>query len=285
MADSVKERLAENRRKGHEVPTTLQQRQGSAAFLDLSPEVPRLTHAERAKTLVFRQKSGLLSTLAHEDGSPFGSIVNLGVDSKGDVFFVASKLAEHTANLEKDPRASLLVSEEQGEGDKLAVQRVTVVGKLQRVEKTKELTEAFRARHPTAAYVLFDDFFAYKFTSVDRVRFIAGFGEMSWVRGPSFEAAKPDPVSADAASIKNAVAHMNADHADANLLMVNKFAKPPLPQQATSCSMLSIDRLGIDFLALTPDGRRMARVPFPKSLESSKEVKDAIISLTRSAKV
>lgn len=112
MSD-VKERLAENRRKGHEVPAALQQRQGSAAFLDIHNDVPRLTHAERAKTLVYRQKSGFLSTLAHEDGSPFGSIVNLGIDPNGDVFFVASKLAEHTANLEKDPRASLLVSEEQ----------------------------------------------------------------------------------------------------------------------------------------------------------------------------
>jgi len=39
--------------------------------------------------------------------------VNYAFDSTGDVFFIASKLAEHTANLEKNPKGSLLVSEEQ----------------------------------------------------------------------------------------------------------------------------------------------------------------------------
>ena len=165
------------------------------------------------------------------------------------------------------------------------MQRVTVVGKMERVEKTKELVEAFKARHPTAAYVMFDDFFVYKFRPVDRVRFIAGFGEMSWVRGKSYEEAKPDPVSADAAAIRNAVNHMNADHADANLLIVNRFAKPALPQPAISCSMLSIDRLGLDMLAISSDGKRMARVPFPEPLSSSSEVKQAIISLTKAARV
>ena len=95
----------------------LQERQGSASFATVEPEserAPRLTHAERAKTLLHRQKTGFLATVAHEDNTPFGSIVNFAFDSTtDDVFFIASKLEEHTANLEKDPRASLLVSEEQ----------------------------------------------------------------------------------------------------------------------------------------------------------------------------
>ena len=165
------------------------------------------------------------------------------------------------------------------------MQRVTVVGKMERVEKTKDMVMAFKERHPTAAYVMFDDFFAYKFKPVDRVRFIAGFGEMSWVRGHAYQEAKPDPVSADVAAIKNAVNHMNADHADANLLIVNRFARPALPQPALSCSLLSIDRLGMDMLAISSDGRRLARVPFPKPLTNSSEVKDAIIGLTKAARV
>lgn len=111
--DPIKERLAENRRKGHEVPTVLQDRQGSASYATDS-KVARLSHAERAKTLLVRQKTGFLATLAHQDNTPFGSIVNFATDPQtGEVFFIASKLAEHTANLEKNPQASLLVTEEQ----------------------------------------------------------------------------------------------------------------------------------------------------------------------------
>jgi putative heme iron utilization protein len=64
--------------------------------------------------LLVRQKTGYLSTLSVEDGAPFGSIVNFAIDpASNEVFFVASKLAEHFANLEHDKRASLLISEEQ----------------------------------------------------------------------------------------------------------------------------------------------------------------------------
>jgi len=165
------------------------------------------------------------------------------------------------------------------------VQRGTIVGKMEKVEKTKDIIDSFRARHPAGTYVLFDDFYAFKFRPVDRVRFIAGFGEMSWVKGKDFEEAKPDPVLSDVAKTKNAISHMNSDHADANLLIVNKFAQPRLPQPAQTCTILSIDSLGMDMLAISKDGRRLARVPFPKALSSASEVKDAIIGLTKAARL
>ena len=156
---------------------------------------------------------------------------------------------------------------------------------MKRVEKTREIVEAFRKRHPAGTYVLFDDFFAYKFQPVDRVRYIAGFGEMSWVGGKSFEEARPDPVLSDVASTRNAISHMNQDHADANLLLVNKYSKPTLSQPAITSTLLSIDRLGMDFLAICPDGKRMIRVPFTTPLTSSLQVKDTIIAMTKAAKL
>lgn len=156
---------------------------------------------------------------------------------------------------------------------------------MERVDKTKELIDAFRMRHPGGNYVLFDDFFAFKFRPVDRVRFIAGFGEMSWVTGSAFDKAKADVVLSDFEATKNAISHMNSDHADANLLIVNKFAQPALPQPAISCTMLSIDSLGLDMLAISSDGKRIARVPFPSQLSSADQVKDAVIALTKSARL
>src|ERR1700692_3959480 len=73
--------------------------------------IPTPTHAERARTLVARISTGTLCTLALEpEGYPYGSFVTVAFDA-GDPVFLISGLAEHTKNLERDPRASLLVAE------------------------------------------------------------------------------------------------------------------------------------------------------------------------------
>lgn len=73
--------------------------------------VPTPTHAERARTLVARISTGTLCTLALElEGYPYGSFVTVAFDN-GDPVFLISGLAEHTKNLERDARASLLVAE------------------------------------------------------------------------------------------------------------------------------------------------------------------------------
>src|SRR5438034_1215637 len=89
--------------------------------------VPTPTHAERARTLVAQLSTGTLCTLALEPaGYPYGSFVTVAFDNGNPVFLI-SRLAEHTKNLERDPRASLLVAEG-GADDPLANGRVTLVG-------------------------------------------------------------------------------------------------------------------------------------------------------------
>src|SRR5215510_16180182 len=73
--------------------------------------IPTSTHAERARTLVAQISTGTLCTLALEpEGYPYGSFVTVAFDN-GDPVFLISGLAEHTKNLERDARASLLVAE------------------------------------------------------------------------------------------------------------------------------------------------------------------------------
>src|SRR5947209_12518397 len=90
------------------------------------------THAERAQTLVAQISTGTLCTLALEpEGYPYGSFVTVAFEN-GDPIFLISRLAEHTKNLERDPRASLLVAEG-GSADPLANGRVTMLGPCTRV--------------------------------------------------------------------------------------------------------------------------------------------------------
>ena len=71
-----------------------------------------------------------------------------------------SQLSAHTANLDADPRVSLLLAES-GKGDPLAHPRLTVSGTAVRsaAEDRARLTTRFLARHPKAAlYADFADF-------------------------------------------------------------------------------------------------------------------------------
>ena len=61
--------------------------------------------------MVAQISTGTLCTLAVEpEGYPYGSFVTVAFEN-ADPIFLISGLAEHTKNLERDPRASLLVAE------------------------------------------------------------------------------------------------------------------------------------------------------------------------------
>ena len=81
-----------------------------------------------------RLSTGTLCTLAAAPaGYPYGSFVTVAFDDGTPVFLV-STMAEHTRNLQHDPRASLLVAEE-GSVDPLANGRVTLLGLCTQVEE------------------------------------------------------------------------------------------------------------------------------------------------------
>ena len=115
-------------------------------------DIPTPTHAERARTLVARLSTGTLCTLALEPaGYPYGSFVTVAFENGNPVFLI-SRLAEHTKNLERDSRASLLVAEG-GSTDPLANGRVTMLGPCTRVESDSgSARAAFLASHPNASY-------------------------------------------------------------------------------------------------------------------------------------
>src|SRR6186713_671074 len=160
--------------------------------------IPTPTHAERARTLIAQISTGTLCTLAREpEGYPYGSFVTVAFD-EGDPIFLISRLAEHTKNLERDPRASLLVAET-GAADPLANGRVTLLGPCTRVEGDGgSARAAFLAAHPNASYYAdFRDFGFWKL-QVNSIRYIGGYGRMSWIERTDWESAEPDPLAPSA---------------------------------------------------------------------------------------
>src|SRR5687767_13790864 len=200
--------------------------------------IPTPTHAERARTLVAQISTGTLCTLALEpEGYPYGSFVTVAFDA-GDPIFLISGLAEHTRNLERDPRASLLVAEG-GAADPLANGRVTLLGPCRRTEGDGSARAAFFAAHPNSSYYAdFRDFGFWKL-QVAHVRYIGGYGRMSWISEADWRAADPDPLGPSAAGV---IAHMNADHADALMLYCKAFSRATT--DITAASMTGVDRYG-----------------------------------------
>jgi hypothetical protein len=136
---------------------------GSAPEPLYDVNIPTPTHAERARTLVAQTSTGTLCTLALEpEGYPYGSFVTVALDDGNPVFLI-SELAEHTKNLERDQRSSLLVAES-GSEDPLANGRVTMLGLCTRLAGDGGgARSAFLAAHPNAAYYAdFRDFAFWK---------------------------------------------------------------------------------------------------------------------------
>jgi heme iron utilization protein len=240
--------------------------------------VPTPTHAERARTLVASLSTGTLGTLAIEPaGYPYGSFVTVALDAGNPVFLISS-LAEHTRNLERDPRASLLVAETAA-ADPLANGRVTLLGPCTRVgsDDTSART-AFLAAHPNAAY--YADFrdFAFWRLQVESVRYIGGYGRMSWVDRAEWHAAEPDPLAPAAGGI---IAHMNQDHADALVLYGRAFSRAT---DLAAASMTAIDRYGFEMSVQTPDGPRPVRVAFPAPIRTPTEARAALVAMVREAR-
>ena len=162
------------------------------------PPFPEPTFAERARTLVYLGRVGSLSTLSRKQpGFPFGSVMPYGLDDHGRPIFLISTMAMHTQNLQADARASLLVTQEDIEGEPLGASRVTLVGNVLPVPNSEfaEGRKLYLERHANSKYwVDFEDFSFYRMDVVD-VYYVGGFGVMGWVSASDYDRSQPDPLA------------------------------------------------------------------------------------------
>ena len=149
--------------------------------------------AHIARGLLAGARHATLATLGlRPAGHPFASLVAVSSDADGRPLLLLSALAEHTKNLEVDPRASLLLTTPDAPSP-LAAARVTILGGCTRVDDAGR--DAARARylatHPDAAqYASFSDFAFFRVEPAE-LRVVVGFGRMSWVSRDDFFAARP----------------------------------------------------------------------------------------------
>lgn len=244
------------------------------------PEVPEPSHAERARTLVYLQQTGSLSTLSRKPpGWPFGSVMPYALDAQGQPVFLISTMAMHTQNLLGDPRASLLVTPPESRSDPLGAARVTLMGSVTRVPKEErdEVRACYLARHAQASYwVDYQDFGFFRM-SLAEIYFVGGFGSMGWVAPNDYARAIVDPLANDAASL---VRELNMEQVEALLLLARVFGNPDAQQPTVT----ALDRLGFHLRFTTKDRMQGGRVAFTSPVSNASEVRAGLAGLAAQAK-
>jgi putative heme iron utilization protein len=270
---------------GHQLPPGLGEGDGGdgGGAGSEPPPAPEPTHAERARTLVASMSRGVLSTVALDPaGYPFGSVATYAIDDAGRPIVFVSTMAEHTRNAAADPRASLIVTEPFPEGsDPLAAGRVTLIGDLLEVggDERPAVRDRYLEANPASAYYIdFGDFSFWRL-EVGSVRYVGGYGRMSWVPAADYAAAEADPLAGEPAVV--ILEHMNADHGDSLVLMARVLGGRP---DATEAVMTAVDRYGFDLVVGGPSGRAARRLGFEAPVPTAEAVRPAMIRLVERAR-
>jgi putative heme iron utilization protein len=240
----------------------------------------RPSAAEEARTIAASTNTGTLATLTAE-GDPWASFVAYGLLGGAPVLCV-SNLAEHGRNLAGDPRASIAIvaAAPAATSDPLANGRVTLAGVVE--HPVGDELAAARDAHLVAVaaakyYIDYSDFTVW-LLRVQRVRWVGGYGRMDSAAGEHYAQAEPDPVAPGAAG---AIAHLNADHAEALVAMAKTLGGYP---DTTAATCTGADRYGLDLRIITNRGVAYPRIGYAAPIDSIDELRSATVELAQRAR-
>ena len=162
----------------------------------ITDSVPPQSTARAARQLLRAHRYGALCTLSKKfDGHPFGSITPYLVDHDGSLLILISTLAEHTKNIQRDPRVSL-ITHNQEDSHIQAQGRVTVVGEAVPVAEREQAGKRYLRYFPEAqTYFAMHDFSFYRIVP-RALRYIGGFGDIHWVKAENY-LVPPQPLAAE----------------------------------------------------------------------------------------
>lgn len=231
-----------------------------------------MTTAAQARRYLRAQRYGVLSTLSQKlGGYPFGSLAPYVLDHAARPVILISRLAEHTRNIDADPRVSLLVHEPAG--DLQAAARVTLIGEAAPLDAPT----AFRSRYvrffPEAARLLALGDFSFYAITPRTIRFIGGFGDIRWISAEQYA----PPASQLAAQEEAILAHMNQDHVHA----LRDYCRFYHQRNAERAVMIGIDCDGFEVRA---DGA-ILRFDFDDAVIDAPLAREALVAMAKKARV
>lgn len=231
---------------------------------------------DRVRALLRGADRATLATVQRDDGGwPYASLVMLAADMSARPLLLISRLADHTQNLERDPRASLMVDATQGLDEPLTGARATVMGRMTVIDGSdaSAARDRFLRRHPSAEmYAGFGDFDLWRM-SVERAHLVAGFGDIHWIDGDAVACPSNGPLAGQESEV---VEHMNADHADA----VELYARVLLSRRGSGWRLTGVDAEGADLRC----AGEVARLTFDKPVRDAEGARVELVRLVKRAR-
>ena len=229
--------------------------------------------SRQARELLLKEYRGVLSTHSKSmPGFPFGSSVPYCLDEQGRPLILISRIAQHTHNLGKDAKCSLLVGEREAD-DVQATGRVTVMAEAHKLVDPEAIEAAaqryYRYFPESESYHSAHDFDFWVLAPV-RYRFIGGFGAIHWLDHVAL--ANPFAGAAETSMIE----HMNADHAQAIAHYVQLTGLP----QNEPAQLAGIDSEGMHLRI----GQRLYWLAFSEPCNTPKQVREALTQLAHAQK-
>jgi putative heme iron utilization protein len=242
--------------------------------LEAQARLDRAHPADAVRRLLRAEAQAVLAThSARRQGWPFASLAPYALSREGEPILLLARMAQHTRNLEVDPRSCLFV-QDRGAADPQAGARATLLGRVRRTDERelRDVRARYLARHPQAeAYFRQHDFDLY-LHGIDEVRFIGGFGSIGWVPGAEvIEDPATDRLAPHASAI---LAHVNGEHADAVGRLCR--ARGCLPDEAR---VAGVDAYGFD----VESAACRLRFDFAVPAETPADVRDRFVALLRAA--
>jgi putative heme iron utilization protein len=228
-----------------------------------------MNNAREARQLLRAHRYGALCTLSKKiDGHPFGSITPYLVDHDGSLLILISTLAEHTKNIQHDPRVSLITHNQ--ESPHIQTQgRITVVGTAQLItDKDKAGTRYLHYFPEAQSYFDMHDF-SFFCIMPQSLRYIGGFGKIHWVKAGSY-LVPPYPLIQQENDV---ISHMNSDHRDTMRHYCQHFRKI----EVLYVEMLGIDCDGFDVRA----DEKILRFDFPEMVLEAQQARHALVAMSR----
>jgi len=229
--------------------------------------------ATEARRLLLSKSHGVLSTQSQEvPGYPFGSITVFCLDADGLPCIYISTLAQHTKNILSNPKLSLTLLESEA-GDVQNQGRLTILADAEPVSRgEKALAERYYRFFPDARqFAGVHDFSFYRLKPV-RIRFIGGFGNISWVEAKDFLRANPFSASTE----ERILTHMNQDHAKSLRHYLRAFKQLKVADDAP-VTMVGIDAEGFHLRW----ENQIQRVVFEAPIETTEEARSALVKMTK----
>ena len=227
---------------------------------------------KHARELLLKEYRGALATQSKAmPGFPFGSVVPYCLDEQGRPLILISRIAQHTHNLRKDPKCSLMVGE-RGAEDVQAVGRLTCLAEAEQLTDPEAIEAAaeryYRYFPESQSYHTAHDFDFWVLKPV-RHRYIGGFGAIHWLDQVTL--ANPFAGQAEVRMVE----HMNDDHANAIQHYVELAGLP----QTVPATLVGIDSEGMHLRI----GDGLYWLGFPEMCNDPTQAREALVFLARAS--